>query len=166
MIILYGDVPLIKVETLSTLIAVHEKERAWSTILTTNIPDPTGYGRIIRNTDHSLKKIVEENDASDEEIRLKNAAAQKVIRQINAGKNFEELAKKYSEDVSAHQGGDVGVVERGMMVREFEEAAFLLKVGEVSNIVKTRYGLHIIKCDRDSYLSILYTYPHHFSLRS
>jgi len=69
-IILYGDVPLIKVETLSTLIAVHEKENACSTILTTNIPDPTGYGRIIRNTDHSLKKIVEENDASDKERKV------------------------------------------------------------------------------------------------
>ncbi len=69
-LILYGDVPLIRVDTLSKLIAVHEKESAWSTILTTNIPDPTGYGRIIRNTDHSFKKIVEENDASDEELQI------------------------------------------------------------------------------------------------
>ena len=47
-LILYGDVPLIKIETLSRLMEVHEIEGAWSTILTTDLPDPTGYGRIIR----------------------------------------------------------------------------------------------------------------------
>ena len=69
-LILYGDVPLIKVETLSRLMEVHEKEGAWSTILTTDLPDPTGYGRIIRNPDHSLMKIIEEQDATDEERKV------------------------------------------------------------------------------------------------
>ena len=58
------------------------------------------------------------------------------------------MVRKYSEDISAQTGGDVGIVERGTMVREFEEAAFRLKVGEVSEIIKTSYGLHIIKCDK------------------
>ncbi len=69
-LILYGDVPLIKIETLSRLMEVHEKEGAWSTILTTDLPDPTGYGRIIRNSDHSLMKIIEEKDATDEERKV------------------------------------------------------------------------------------------------
>ena len=69
-LILYGDIPLIKIETLSKLMEVHEQEGAWSTILTTDLPDPTGYGRIIRNPDHSLMKIVEEKDATDEERKV------------------------------------------------------------------------------------------------
>lgn len=69
-LILYGDVPLIKVETLSNLMRVHEKEDAESTILTTDLHDPTGYGRIIRNPDRSLMKIVEEKDATDEERKV------------------------------------------------------------------------------------------------
>ena len=75
-LILYGDVPLIKVETLSRLIEVHEKNGAGSTILTTNLPDPTGYGRIIRKSDHSLMKIVEEKDATYEE---------RAVHEINSG---------------------------------------------------------------------------------
>ena len=67
---------------------------------------------------------------------------------LRSGKDFAALAKKYSEDVSAHSGGSIGVVEQGTMVSEFEEAAFRLKVGEVSKIIKTSYGLHIIKCDK------------------
>ena len=75
-IILYGDVPLIKVETLSQLIEVHENEGALSTILTTDLPYPTGYGRIIRNPDRSLMKIVEEKDATYEE---------RAVHEINSG---------------------------------------------------------------------------------
>ena len=69
-LILYGDVPLIKVETLSKLMEVHEKENPLSTILSTDIPNPTGYGRIIRCPDHSLMKIVEEKDATNEERQI------------------------------------------------------------------------------------------------
>ena len=75
-LILYGDVPLTKVETLSRLIEIHEKEDAWSTILTTDLPNPTGYGRIIRNKDNSLMKIVEEKDATHEE---------RAVHEINSG---------------------------------------------------------------------------------
>ena len=75
-LILYGDVPLTKVETLSRLMEIHEKEDAWSTILTTDLPNPTGYGRIIRNKDNSLMKIVEEKDATYEE---------RAVHEINSG---------------------------------------------------------------------------------
>ena len=69
-LILYGDVPLTKVETLDRLMKVHNNEGACSTILTTDLPDPTGYGRIIRNPDDSLMKIVEEKDATDKERKV------------------------------------------------------------------------------------------------
>ena len=62
--------PLIKVETLSKLMEIHEKEEAVSTILTTDLPNPTGYGRIMRDHDNSLMKIVEEKDATDEECQV------------------------------------------------------------------------------------------------
>ena len=90
--------------------------------------------------------ILEEN-IKEKEITFKNKKAREVLHLIRSGKDFSELARKYSEDVSAQSGGDVGVIESGMMVRQFEEAAFKLKVGEVSEVVKTRYGFHIIKCD-------------------
>ena len=75
-LILYGDVPLTKVDTLAHLLEIHDKDKAESTILTTDLPDPTGYGRIIRNKDNNLKKIVEEKDASDKE---------RTIHEINSG---------------------------------------------------------------------------------
>lgn len=77
----------------------------------------------------------------------KREKAQQLLRRIRRGADFIELAKENSEDVSASSGGDLGVLERGMMVKEFEDAAFKLKAGEVSDIVKSRYGLHIIKVD-------------------
>ena len=88
-----------------------------------------------------------EEAAPKTESRFKKNKAREVLRQIRAGKDFAVLARKYSEDVSAHSGGEIGIMERGMMEREFEQAAFQLKAGETSGIVTTRYGLHIIKCD-------------------
>jgi len=91
--------------------------------------------------------FIRDSDSSDKERKLQEKTAEEILRRIQAGENFFELAKKYSEDVSAHSGGQLGVVGRGMMLPEFEKAAFDLKVGEVSNIVKTVNGFHIIKCD-------------------
>jgi peptidyl-prolyl cis-trans isomerase SurA len=67
---------------------------------------------------------------------------------LKAGRNFEELAKAVSEDQgSAVRGGDLGWFERKRYVQPFDEASFLLKPGEVSPIVKSPYGYHLIKCD-------------------
>lgn len=77
------------------------------------------------------------------------AAYQKILevqKQLQAGADFAELAKKYSDDkYSGQNGGELGVFGRGMMVPEFEEVAFKLNIGEVSDIFSTQFGYHIIK---------------------
>ena len=83
----------------------------------------------------------------DKDKRVKTIRAREVLRQIKKGRDFEDLAKKYSEDVSSSSGGEIGYVTKGNLVAEFEEAAFKLREGEVSGLVETRYGLHIIKND-------------------
>ena len=64
---------------------------------------------------------------------------------IKSPKRFDELAKEYSKDTeSAKKGGDLGFFSRGMMVKEFDETVFDMKVGDVSPLVKTQFGFHII----------------------
>jgi len=68
------------------------------------------------------------------------------IDQLNAGEEtFEEIASKHSDCSSAKRGGDLGYFERDQMQKPFEEAAFGLEVGEMSSIVETESGVHIIK---------------------
>ena len=74
--------------------------------------------------------------------------AEDLLKHIRAGESFEELAKKYSTDPgSAADGGDLGVFGRGVMVKPFEEAAFKLAVGQVSEPVRTPFGYHLIRVD-------------------
>jgi parvulin-like peptidyl-prolyl isomerase len=68
----------------------------------------------------------------------------KEIEEIGIEKAFKEYAEKYSECSSCVQGGDLGWFGKGEMVREFEEVAFRLKVGEMSQPVSTESGIHII----------------------
>jgi parvulin-like peptidyl-prolyl isomerase len=72
--------------------------------------------------------------------------AQDLLEQIRGGADFAELAQEHSQDPgSAQQGGDLGWFPQGVMVGEFEDAAFALQVGEVSEVVRTDFGFHIIK---------------------
>ena len=83
-------------------------------------------------------------DAEIEEIRKK--AADVLVQVHKKGANFEELAKKYSEDPgSKAKGGDLGWIMQGQTVPEFEKAAFSLNKGEISSLIRTQYGFHIIK---------------------
>lgn len=74
-------------------------------------------------------------------------AANEVLKQLKDGGDFAELAKERSSCPSKEQGGDLGYFERGKMVKEFEDAAFALGAGEMSGLVKTQFGYHIIKVE-------------------
>lgn len=92
------------------------------------------------------KLFVEARAKAEDEAKAK---AQKVYEELKAGKDFAEAAKEYSDDRSnKDKGGDLGAFARGMMVKEFEDAAFALKPGEISEPVKTVYGWHIIKVEK------------------
>lgn len=73
------------------------------------------------------------------------AKAEDLLKQVRDGGDFAELAKANSSCPSAAGGGDLGLFGRGQMVPPFEEAAFALEPGEVSDVVETRFGYHIIK---------------------
>ncbi|MEE2903975.1 MAG: peptidylprolyl isomerase [Myxococcota bacterium] len=84
-------------------------------------------------------------NASDEEKKKKKALAKKVLAEAKkAPGSFAELAKKYGEDPTKDRGGDLGFFTKGRMVKPFEEAAWGLKKGKVSNLVTTQFGYHII----------------------
>ncbi len=85
------------------------------------------------------------NKPKDEVPKIQ-AQAEALLKQIKSGGNFEELAKKNSQDPgSAPKGGDLGWVSRGQMVKPFEDAVFTLKPNEISGVVTTEYGFHIIQ---------------------
>ena len=92
---------------------------------------------------HILIKVEEGADESQK------AAAEKKIttiqQKIKNGDSFEELARRFSEGPSGVNGGDLGFFRRGQMVAPFEQAAFALQPGEVSDKVVTRFGYHLIK---------------------
>jgi len=71
--------------------------------------------------------------------------ADEILKQLNNGADFIELAKEKSTCPSASEGGDLGYFSKGDMIAEFEDAAFALDVGEISPVVKTEFGYHIIK---------------------
>ncbi|MFN8006478.1 MAG: peptidylprolyl isomerase [Terriglobia bacterium] len=73
--------------------------------------------------------------------------AQEVLQKAKTGDKFEELAAKYSDGPTGKEGGDLGFFPKGKMVKEIEEVAFSLRRGQVSDIIKTKYGLVIIKVE-------------------
>lgn len=91
--------------------------------------------------------FIAERGSSETNRKAKLQQAKKVLSEVQRGGEFAEFAKKYSEDVSARDGGDTGFIVRGKMVPEFEEAVFSLKQGQISDIVETEYGYHIIKVE-------------------
>jgi len=92
---------------------------------------------------HILFKVEESADAATKKKVRDQAEA--VLKQVRAGADFAELAKKHSADGSAQQGGDLNFFTKGQMVPAFDQAAFTLKPGEISDIVTTQFGYHIIK---------------------
>lgn len=98
-----------------------------------------------RRSSHILFKVDSDaDDATKEEVR---AEAQSVLDKINAGEiSFEDAAKEYSEDSSADNGGDVGWDKLTTFVSEYQDALSALDVDQVSGIVESSYGFHIITC--------------------
>ena len=94
---------------------------------------------------HILLKLVP--DAPENEQQEKREQLNKLLAEIKAGSSFEELAKKHSEDGTSADGGDLGWFKPGEMVPAFESAAFALEAGQVSEIVQSPFGLHLIKVE-------------------
>ena len=94
---------------------------------------------------HILFRISEK--AKTAEIQEILDRAKKVLKLARKGDNFAELARKYSEDSTAAKGGDLGYFKSGDMVKPFADSAFSLKKGEISDLVRTRFGIHIIKVE-------------------
>lgn len=94
-------------------------------------------------------KVAERVMAAENFDKTAKDKAAEVLKLVKEGKeDFGELAKRYSQDPgTAEKGGDLGYFKRGAMVKEFEDAVFALKVGEISDLVKTNYGYHIIKLE-------------------
>jgi peptidyl-prolyl cis-trans isomerase D len=90
--------------------------------------------------------LLKTTDVPKEEIPKIRAKAEDLLKQIRAGADFAELARKNSQDPgSGAKGGDLGWVLRGQTVKAFEETAFSLKPKEISNVVTTEYGFHILQ---------------------
>ncbi len=96
----------------------------------------------------ALRQAINEKLGQSEQQEAKKDEAQDILDQINQGQiSFEDAAKQYSQDTTAAQGGDLGYFGRGEMVTAFEDAAFALEPGQVSELVRTQYGYHIIKVE-------------------
>jgi len=105
-------------------------------------------------TDEEARRMYEENKplfgtetVAASHIMVKTQEeAEAILQELQAGKDFAELAKAKSQDTaSAEKGGDLGPLSHGQTVPEFEEEAFRLKEGELSLVIKTQYGFHILK---------------------
>jgi len=87
-------------------------------------------------------------NADEEKSGAAKSKAEQILKQIQAGEDFAELAKKNSEGPAAKRGGDLGYFTRGRMIKEVDEVVFALtNIGDVSDIIKSKYGYHILKLE-------------------
>jgi len=92
--------------------------------------------------------LVMTQDKPKDEVEKLRKKAEDLLKQVKSGADFAEVAKKNSDDPgSKEKGGDLGFVVRGQTVPEFEKTAFTMKTGDISNLVQTTYGFHILKCE-------------------
>jgi peptidyl-prolyl cis-trans isomerase D len=126
-------------DTIGKSIAIDEKEiRAY-------YDDPEKQKQFISEEKRNMRHILLKVDAnrSDEDAKKE---AERILGELKAGGDFAELAKQYSEDTgSGSRGGDLGLVKKGAMVKPFEEAGFALEKDQISELVRSRFGYHIIQ---------------------
>ncbi len=94
---------------------------------------------------HILVKV--DPSATPEQKAAARRKAERLLARVKAGEDFATVAKDSSDDASAARGGDLGEFGRGQMVAPFDAAVFQLQPGQISDIVETQFGYHIIKCE-------------------
>jgi peptidyl-prolyl cis-trans isomerase SurA len=96
----------------------------------------------------SFQQVIVRPTPSDSAMARARRQADSVLAEVRAGGDFAVLARRYSQDGSAQQGGDLGWFREGQMVRPFEAMAFALRPGDVSPVVETEFGYHIIRLEK------------------
>jgi len=119
-------------------VSEYEKRQYFETHLD-SFPDRP---KMVRIAEISIKPAMGSESLDEALKKIEN-----IQDELNKGADFETLAQTYSDCPSAAQGGDLGYFARGQMVPEFEEAAFALEIGEVSEPVLTEFGYHLIRVD-------------------
>jgi len=117
-------------------------------------PEIEGYYRLHQDEYQQPKRVRARHilfrtppNATASQIQAILDRAKEVLTQARGGADFAALARKYSEDTTAANGGDLGYFGQADMEKPFAEAAFSLKKGEISDLVRTRFGIHIIKVE-------------------
>lgn len=105
----------------------------------------TQYAPECRRVRHVLVKFAE--GATDDEKTEARAKIDGILARAKRGEDFASLARATSDDTSAPVGGDLGCIQRGKMVKPFDDAAFALDAGQISPVVETQFGFHVIKVD-------------------
>lgn len=127
LLVLCGDTPLITAETLKDLMAWHKKSDAAVTVMTANMSDPSGYGRIIRNEKGNIEKIIEQKDATTDELEIKetNTGAycfdcQKLFAALKEIKPVNAQGEYYITDVLAIFN-QRGFIAQGLIIKDYQE---------------------------------------------
>ncbi|HEX2168431.1 MAG TPA: peptidylprolyl isomerase, partial [Longimicrobiales bacterium] len=102
----------------------------------------------LREPTLTFQQVVIHAEPSEAALAEARARADSVVKLLRQGEEFEELARRFSDDATSANGGDLGFIRRSDVVREFANAAFNMGPGGISPPVKTQYGYHLIKVER------------------